>query len=238
MTRGLTIALALLVVAAIVVTIVAVVSSKRTKPTPSDTTGTTPGQTTGTTAPEQTTKPGDEPIVADDVTIISPVTNGNISKEWSAEIPVYSDTMEDYRVHLGVDIEADAGTPVYAAADGIIESVTLDPMMGQTIVISHNGGYKSVYQNLQTVIPEGIAARSEILRSWKFPSRLTSILKSTRTTNARIRSRTSRSLRSTTKRITRTNRIARSKKGRRRPSFFAAYCHDKLYGSIYIWQKG
>ena len=157
MTRGLTIALALLVVAAIVVTIVAVVSSKRTKPTPSDTTGTTPGQTTGTTAPEQTTKPGDEPIVADDVTFISPVTNGNISKEWSAEIPVYSDTMEDYRVHLGVDIEADAGTPVYAAADGIIESVTLDPMMGQTIVISHNGGYKSVYQNLQTVIPEGIA---------------------------------------------------------------------------------
>ena len=157
MTRGLTIALALLVVAAIVVTIVAVVSSKRTKPNPSDTTGTTPGQTTGTTAPEQTTKPSDEPIVADDVTFISPVTNGNISKEWSAEIPVYSDTMEDYRVHLGVDIEADAGTPVYAAADGIIESVTLDPMMGQTIVISHNGGYKSVYQNLQTVIPEGIA---------------------------------------------------------------------------------
>lgn len=157
MTRGLTIALALLVVAAIVVTIIAVTSSKRTKPNPSDTTGTTPEQTTGTTGPEQTTKPGDEPIVADDVTFISPVTNGNISKEWSADIPVYSDTMEDYRVHLGVDIEADAGTPVYAAADGTIESVKVDPMMGQTIVISHAGGYKSVYQNMQTSIPEGIA---------------------------------------------------------------------------------
>ncbi len=158
MTRGLTIALALLVVVAIVVTVVAVVSSRRTKPEATGTSGqTTPNQTTGTTGPQDTTDPGDTPIVADDVTFISPVTNGNISKEWSADIPVYSDTMEDYRVHLGVDIEADAGTPVYAAADGTIESVTLDPMMGQTIVISHAGGYKSVYQNLQTTIPEEIA---------------------------------------------------------------------------------
>ena len=158
MTRGLTIALALLVVVAIVVTVVAVVSSRRTKPESTGTSGqTAPDQTTGTTGPQDTTDPGDTPIVADDVTFISPVTNGNISKEWSADIPVYSDTMEDYRVHLGVDIEADAGTPVYAAADGTIESVTLDPMMGQTIVISHAGGYKSVYQNLQTTIPEEIA---------------------------------------------------------------------------------
>lgn len=158
MTRGLTIGLALLVVAAICVTVIAVVSSRRSKPGPSNTTGTqNTDQTTKNPNPEETTTdPDDKPIVADEVTFISPMTNGNISKEWSAEIPVYSDTMEDYRVHLGVDIEADAGTPVYAAADGIIESVEFDPMMGQTIVISHASGYKSVYRNLQTNIPEGI----------------------------------------------------------------------------------
>lgn len=158
--RGLSIALALLVVAAICVTIIAVVSSRRAKPGPSDTTGSSnPEQTTNNTKPEESTKdPDDKPIVADKVSFISPLTNGNISKEWSADIPVFSDTMEDYRVHLGVDLEADAGTPVYAAADGTIESVEFDPMMGQTIVISHANGYKSVYRNLQTKIADGIAA--------------------------------------------------------------------------------
>ncbi len=158
--RGLSIALALLVVAAICVTIIAVVSSRRAKPGPSDTTGSSnPEQTTNNTKPEESTKdPDDKPIVADKVSFISPLTNGNMSKEWSADIPVFSDTMEDYRVHLGVDLEADAGTPVYAAADGTIESVEFDPMMGQTIVISHANGYKSVYRNLQTKIADGIAA--------------------------------------------------------------------------------
>ena len=159
--RGLSIALALLVVAAICVTIIAVVSSRRAKPGPSDTTGSgKPEQTTNGSQPEETTKnpDDDKPIVADKVSFISPLTNGNISKEWSADIPVFSDTMEDYRVHLGVDLEADAGTPVYAAADGTVESVEFDPMMGQTIVISHANGYKSVYRNLQTKIADGIAA--------------------------------------------------------------------------------
>jgi len=158
--RGLSIALALLVVAAICVTIIAVVSSRRAKPGPADTTGSgKPEQTTNTPEPENTTKnPDDKPIVADKVSFISPLTAGNISKEWSADIPVFSDTMEDYRVHLGVDLEADAGTPVYAAADGTVESVEFDPMMGQTIVISHANGYKSVYRNLQTKTADGIAA--------------------------------------------------------------------------------
>lgn len=158
--RGLSIALALLVVAAICVTIIAVVSSRRAKPDPSDTTGSgKPEQTTNNSKPEESTKnPDDKPIVADKVSFISPLTNGNISKEWSADIPVFSDTMEDYRVHLGVDLEADAGTPVYAAADGTVESVEFDPMMGQTIVISHANGYKSVYRNLQTKTADGITA--------------------------------------------------------------------------------
>ena len=166
MTRGLTIGLALLVVAAICITVIAVVSSRRSKPGPSNTTGTqNTNQTTKNPNPEETTtNPDDKPIVADEVTFISPMTNGNISKEWSAEIPVYSDTMEDYRVHLGVDIEADAGTPVYAAADGIVETVEFDPMMGQTIVISHASGYKSVYRNLQTNIPEGFKFEDNTLK--------------------------------------------------------------------------
>ncbi len=161
--RILAIALALLVVVTITVTIVALVSSKRTKPPKTDeTTSATTTEATTRPQPEETTAKEESPVVAEDVNFISPVTSGTIIKEWSADIPVFSNTMEDYRVHLGIDIEADAGTPVYAAADGTVESVDFHPMMGQTIVISHAGGYKTVYQNLQTKVPEAIKAGASV----------------------------------------------------------------------------
>ncbi len=156
MTRGLALALALLVVTAIVITVIAVVSAKRgEKPSTITTESTT---TLSTTKPLETTKNPDTPVVAEKVSFIAPVSVGKISVAWSGDIPVFSNTMEDYRVHLGVDIEAAAGTAVYAAADGTIESVEFHPMMGQTVVITHAEGYKTVYRNLQTAIPDGIEA--------------------------------------------------------------------------------
>ncbi|MBQ7309040.1 MAG: M23 family metallopeptidase [Clostridia bacterium] len=156
--RILAIALALLVVVAITVTVVAIVSSKRTKPPKDDeTTAVTTTEQTTRPKPEETTAPKEEnPVVAEDVTFVSPVTSGTVIKEWSADVPVFSSTMEDYRVHLGIDVEADAGTPVYAVADGTVTSVEFHPMMGQTVIITHAGGYRSVYQNLQTKIPDAI----------------------------------------------------------------------------------
>jgi murein DD-endopeptidase MepM/ murein hydrolase activator NlpD len=35
-------------------------------------------------------------------------------------------------------------------------------MMGQTVVIVHKDGYKSVYQNMQTAIPSEITAGAEV----------------------------------------------------------------------------
>jgi murein DD-endopeptidase MepM/ murein hydrolase activator NlpD len=92
------------------------------------------------------------------VTFVAPMTAGNIIKEWSADIPVFSMTMEDYRLHMGIDVAASAGANVYAVADGTVESVEFHPMMGQTVVIVHADGYKSVYQNMQTSVPSGIKA--------------------------------------------------------------------------------
>ncbi len=156
MNRGLAIGLSLIVVAAIVITVIAVVSGKRAKPNGDGTTDTTTAVTTKPT--ETTTGKQDEPVIAEKVTFISPVSAGNVISAWSADIPVFSNTMEDYRVHLGVDIKADAGTPVYAAADGTVSTVEFDPMMGQTVIITHADGYKTVYRNLQTAIPDSIEA--------------------------------------------------------------------------------
>lgn len=162
MNRALSIALSLLVIVAVCVTAIAVGSAKKNKPNgENSTTSSKSSQSTSrstASSSEQEQEQANTNVSAGKVTFVSPMTAGNIIKEWSADIPVFSNTMEDYRLHLGVDISAAAGTTVYAVADGTVDSVEFHPMMGQTVVISHANGYKSVYQNMQTAIPSGIQA--------------------------------------------------------------------------------
>ena len=75
-------------------------------------------------------------------------TIGNVSKSYSVDVLVYSDTMEDYRTHSGIDICAGTGEGVMAAADGVVSEVYAHPMMGYTVVVRHDGGAETVYQNL------------------------------------------------------------------------------------------
>lgn len=93
---------------------------------------------------------------------MSPVTSDNIIKEFTVEELAYSATMNDYRTHTGIDIACEIGSPVCAFTDGVVESIHADPMMGQTVVLNHGGGLKSVYQNLALEIPEGILAGVEV----------------------------------------------------------------------------
>lgn len=88
---------------------------------------------------------------------ISPVS-GALTKAHSTEVPVYSLTMDDYRTHTGVDIAAEIGTPVRAAASGTVTEVWDDPMMGKCLRIEHAGGAASIYKNLAPEMPAGITA--------------------------------------------------------------------------------
>ncbi len=166
MNRALSIALSLLVVVAVCVTIIAVGSAKRNKPNNDSTSSSSKStESTSRSTASSSSSEQEQPntsVIAGKVTFVSPMTAGNIIKEWSADIPVFSTTMEDYRLHLGVDISAASGTPVYAVADGTVESVEFHPMMGQTVVITHANGYKSVYQNMQTAISSGIQAGATV----------------------------------------------------------------------------
>ena len=74
--------------------------------------------------------------------------SGNISAEFSIDTLVFSNTMEDYRTHNGIDICASLGSAVTAAADGVVTEVYEHPMMGYTVVLSHDGDSETVYQNL------------------------------------------------------------------------------------------
>ena len=75
---------------------------------------------------------------------------GIVTVNHSAETMVYSPTFGDWRVHKGVDIEAEPGTPVKAVAGGIVEKVYADEMMGNVIEINH-GNFVSMYAGLATL---------------------------------------------------------------------------------------
>lgn len=47
--------------------------------------------------------------------------------------------------HYGIDLAAQEGLPVYAAASGTVESAGQDKVFGQLIVIDHGNGFKTSY---------------------------------------------------------------------------------------------
>ena len=65
----------------------------------------------------------------------------------------YNETTRDWRVHNGVDIAAEEGAEVCAAADGIVYTTYQDDSMGMTVVIRHDGGYTTQYSSLQEAPP-------------------------------------------------------------------------------------
>ena len=60
----------------------------------------------------------------------------------------YNPTTRDWRTHNGMDIAAEEGTPVLAAADGTVYTVYEDDTMGTTVVIRHQDGYVTKYASL------------------------------------------------------------------------------------------
>lgn len=100
--------------------------------------GTTP------TAPEgeTVTRPPEKPLQT-----AAPVSGETIA-DYAMDCLGYNATTRDWRVHSGVDIAAEAGTPVLAAAAGTVYTTYEDDAMGMTVVIRHDGGYTTKYASL------------------------------------------------------------------------------------------
>ena len=71
---------------------------------------------------------------------------------YSMEALSYNQTTRDWRVHNGIDLAAEDGAPVMAAADGEVYTVYEDDTLGHTVVIRHNDGYTSCYSSLSDQI--------------------------------------------------------------------------------------
>lgn len=94
--------------------------------------------------------------------ILALPVSGLLYKGHDSTLQVYSNTMGDYRVHLGVDIATAAEAPVYAAADGKVEKIWDDPMMGTCVALTHKDDTVTVYKNLAKDLTEGIAVGTEV----------------------------------------------------------------------------
>lgn len=75
---------------------------------------------------------------------------GEVTTNFAKDTLIYSNTLQEWVTHNGIDIKADKATIVKASADGTIKSIKNDPRFGITVVIEHVNGYSSVYANLLT----------------------------------------------------------------------------------------
>ena len=78
--------------------------------------------------------------------------SGQTVMDYAMDCLSYNPTTRDWRVHDGLDIAAEAGTPVCAAADGTVYTTYTDDTMGTTVVIRHDGGYVTVYSSLDSTL--------------------------------------------------------------------------------------
>ena len=121
-------------------------------------------KTTDATTPPETEKATQKPSsnggasnVSSGLPSFSLPVSGTLTNKHDPELQVFSPTMQDYRVHLGVDIQTAENAPVYAAADGTVSKIWVDTLMGYCVAIKHSGNCVTVYKNLSSTLPEGIA---------------------------------------------------------------------------------
>ena len=136
-------------------------AKKKETDTTLDTSVTEPQETP--TPPTDETPTGNLPQTpAETVPELTLPTNGKLAKVHDAEVQVFSQTLQDYRVHLGIDISTEANAEVFAAADGTVKKIWEDPMMGWSVAISHSGDCVTVYKNLAKDLAGGVTEGSAV----------------------------------------------------------------------------
>ena len=79
-----------------------------------------------------------------------PPIKGEITMAFARESLVFSNTLQEWITHNGVDIKADKTSVVKAASAGTVYAIKNDPRYGLTVIINHDDDYQTVYSNLLT----------------------------------------------------------------------------------------
>lgn len=151
--------IAILCVSAIVIGIVAANNRRKvpseSKPPVSEGQGDGSGDDGGNSSGNQDSVGGDsgsdnggsDQGASKETVYISPLV-GTVIKSHSATVPVFSNTLDAWRIHTGLDILCAGGAEVFASARGEVSGVYNDPMLGETVEITHTDNVKSYYSNL------------------------------------------------------------------------------------------
>ena len=84
-----------------------------------------------------------------ELNFVKPV-EGDIVRDFAVDSLVYSDTLQEWTTHTGIDIKADKTTVVKSAEAGIVKTIKNDPRYGLTVIVEHENGFQTVYSNLLT----------------------------------------------------------------------------------------
>ena len=76
--------------------------------------------------------------------------DGDIVRDFAVDSLIYSDTLQEWTTHTGIDIKAEKTTVVKAAEAGTVKNIKNDPRYGLTVIIEHANGFQTVYSNLLT----------------------------------------------------------------------------------------
>ena len=71
--------------------------------------------------------------------------SGTLTRRHSVDTQVFSPTLQEYRIHLGIDIATEESAPVLAAAAGTVVSAGWDGNYGYSVLIDHGNGLKTRY---------------------------------------------------------------------------------------------
>ncbi len=113
-------------------------------------------------AAEPSAVSGAAPAPAPAALVFTWPVNGSVVADFSVDALAYDVTMDDWRTHPGLDLAADVGTKVKAAAAGAVKSVEEDDLMGTVVTIDHGNGLTSEYANLAAAptVKEGDSVRT------------------------------------------------------------------------------
>lgn len=103
---------------------------------------------------------------------------GEVVMDYSSDQFIFDSTLNLYRTNDTMNIAANAGTTVRAAAEGIVTQVFYERREGNSLTIDHGNGWTTTYSQLDNItVSEGdVVATGQIIGEVSPPSIFTSAL--------------------------------------------------------------